>query len=233
MNASDSIQTHRRLGSMLISAGVSLLLLFVAASAWNYLRGVQGINAFEAARAASLESVPDPRPQQASTDIHAELGLPRPDYRLWSEKRIADHLASLLADPERPLALLSIDRLGIRAPIYDGASELNLNRGVARITGTARVGNSGNLGIAGHRDGYFRLLKDIQVGDRISIQSLQGTTDFVVSSIRIIDPTELEVLAPTDAPAVTLVTCYPFYFVGHAPQRFIVRGVLQSNPVSS
>lgn len=233
MRTINSRQARRRVGSVCISTGVLLLLAFLAISGWNHLRGQRGIEVFEAARAAAPEPAGAGSRQVAATDIDLVLDSPQPDYRLWSEKRIADYRASLLASQERPKALLNIERLGIRVPVYNGANELNLNRGVARIIGTGRIGGDGNLGIAGHRDGFFRSLKDIQMGDRISVESLQGTTEFVVTSIRIIDPTELEVLAPTDSPAVTLVTCYPFYFVGNAPQRFIVRGEVSSRKVFS
>lgn len=82
------------------------------------------------------------------------------------------------------------------------------------------------MGIAGHRDGFFRVLKDISVGDFIDIESLAGSRRYRVLETLIVDPADVYVLDPTQEPSVTLVTCYPFYFVGHAPQRFIVRGVL-------
>ena len=94
------------------------------------------------------------------------------------------------------------------------------------------IDTDGNLGIAGHRDGFFRGLKDIEVGDSIEMLTHQGNSEFVVSSITIVDPTDVSVLAPTDSSTITLVTCYPFYFVGHAPKRYIVKGELVSNQVS-
>lgn len=86
-------------------------------------------------------------------------------------------------------------------------------------------GEPGNLGVAGHRDGYFRVLKDIALGDEIRITTMRGPESFVVQELSIVDPTAVEVLDPTEQQSVTLVTCYPFYFVGHAPERFIVRAV--------
>ena len=86
-------------------------------------------------------------------------------------------------------------------------------------------GGPGNLGVAGHRDGYFRVLKDIELGDEITITTVHGPESYVVLELRIVDPTAVEVLNPTVRQSVTLVTCYPFYFVGHAPERFIVRAV--------
>ena len=85
---------------------------------------------------------------------------------------------------------------------------------------------------SGHRDGFFRVLKDIELGDSIEMLTHNGNSEFVVSSITIVDPTDVSVLGPTDNSSITLVTCYPFYFVGHAPKRFIVKGELLSNQVN-
>lgn len=157
---------------------------------------------------------------------------PEPDYALWSEKRIHDYHASNTQRDDPPLAILTIDKLGMKVPVYDGTDEVNLNRGAGRIKGTSRIDVPGNLGIAGHRDGYFRALKDIEVGDTLDMLTFQGKSEFVVSSITIVDPTDVSVLAPTDDTTITLVTCYPFYFVGHAPKRYIVKGELVSNQAS-
>ena len=82
------------------------------------------------------------------------------------------------------------------------------------------------------RDGFFRVLKDIELGDSIDMLTTKGKKEFVVSSITIVDPTDVSVLAPTDDSTITLVTCYPFYFVGHAPKRYIVKGELLSNKLN-
>ncbi len=155
-----------------------------------------------------------------------------PDYSLWSSKRVNDYHESNTQRSDAPLAILSIDTLDLKVPIYNGTDEINLNRGAGRIKGTARVGSAGNLGIAAHRDGFFRVLKDIQIGDSMEMLTHQGKTEFVVSSITIVDPSDISVLAPTDDATITLVTCYPFYFVGHAPKRYIVKGELLSNQVN-
>jgi sortase A len=156
-----------------------------------------------------------------------------PDTTLWSPKRVREYNEALAADSDAPHAVLNIEHLNIRVPVYNGADEFNLNRGVARVKGTAHIGQSGNLGIAGHRDGFFRPLKDIKIGDTFELETYYGKTKYRVSSIDIVEPTELSVLAPTDTPMVTLVTCYPFYYVGHAPQRFIVKAEALFNQVNS
>jgi sortase A len=124
--------------------------------------------------------------------------------------------------------VLRIPNLKLAVPVYEGTNELNLNRGAGRIEGTAAIGASGNLGLAAHRDGFFRPLKDIHVGDPLYLDTIDRTLIYRVSSIRIVTPGDVDVLAPTDKPSVTLVTCYPFYFVGSAPKRFIVQAQLES-----
>lgn len=161
----------------------------------------------------------------AAEGLTADIAAP--NLELWADKRIREYEASLAVEAAPPLAVMSMDRLGIQVPVYDGADDFNLNRGVARIAGTAAVGAAGNLGVAGHRDGFFRGLKDVAVGDRIDLLTGQGNLAYTVASIEIVDPTDVQVLAPTDETTLTLVTCYPFYYVGHAPKRFIVKATAE------
>jgi sortase A len=148
-----------------------------------------------------------------------------PDTSLWSPERIRAYEESLRKDFGAPLAILSIPKIGLEVPVLAGTDDLTLNRGVGLIEGTPRPGESGNAGIAGHRDGFFRGLKDIGVGDTIEISSLSARDSYVVESVRIVQPEDVSVLDRTSSPVLTLVTCYPFYFIGSAPQRYIVRAV--------
>ncbi len=107
--------------------------------------------------------------------------------------------------------------------MFDGTDDLTLNRGVGRIIGTARVGTSGNTALAGHRDGFFRPLKDISVGAHLELVTPESTIHYVVEKTEIVSPDDVSVLADQGSPALTLVTCFPFYFVGDAPKRFIVQ----------
>jgi sortase A len=149
-----------------------------------------------------------------------------PDQSMWSAQRQAGYRESLAEELEAPPGVLEIPSLKLTVPIFAGTSELELNRGVGWIEGTAMPGEDGNVGLAGHRDGYFRKLKDLKLGDAIEVQSADRTMRYRVSSLEIVEPTDVSVLDPTDAPSITLVTCYPFYYVGSAPQRYIVRGTL-------
>ena len=215
----------RALESGLLATGLILLVSFFVLRGLGDYQARSDIRVFEEAVAAGTTAA-------AQTSAGGTEYSPEPDYKLWSSKRIADYHEGNTIRDEAPLAIMSIDTLGLKVPIYNGTDEINLNRGAGRIKGTARIDASGNLGIAGHRDGFFRGLKDIELGDSISMLTYQGSTEFVVSSITIVDPTDVSVLAPTDEATITLVTCYPFYFVGHAPKRYIVRGELVSNQVS-
>jgi sortase A len=124
--------------------------------------------------------------------------------------------------------LLEIPSLGLRTPLYSDTSELNLNRGAGLIPGMASPGEGGNLGVAAHRDGMFRPLENIQVGAAIEVRTADFHYIYHVTSIAVVDRTDAALLRHTDEPAITLVTCYPFRFVGPAPRRFVVRGLLDS-----
>jgi sortase A len=149
-----------------------------------------------------------------------------PDQSTWSSQRQAGYRESLAETFEAPPGVLEIPSLKLTVPIFAGTSDLTLNRGVGWIEGTAMPGEDGNVGLAGHRDGYFRGLKNLKLGDTIEVQSVGRTVRYRVSSLEIVEPTDVSVLDPTDEPSITLVTCYPFYYVGSAPQRYIVRGTL-------
>jgi len=215
----------RILESGLLAIGLILLVSFFVLRGLGDFQARSDIRIFEEAVAAGTTAT-------AQTTAGGTHYSPEPDYTLWSSKRIADYHEGNTIRDEAPLAIMSIDKLGLKVPVYNGTDEINLNRGAGRIKGTARIDSPGNLGIAGHRDGFFRVLKDVELGDSIQMLTHQGKSEFVVSSITIVDPADVSVLSPTDASTITLVTCYPFYFVGHAPKRYIVKGELVSNQVS-
>lgn len=149
------------------------------------------------------------------------------DLSLWSPKRVQAFKDSLAESADPPIAVLSISKIHLEVPVFDGTENLTLNRGVGRIRGTARIGQRGNLGIAGHRDGFFRGLKDVTPGDAVELVLHGQTLIYVVDTIQIVDPKDVRVLRPTPNATLTLVTCYPFYFVGSAPQRYIVSATVK------
>jgi sortase A len=157
-------------------------------------------------------------------------GLMPVGYSLWSEKRVKEYEASLADRIDDPLGVLRVERIHLEVPVFDGTDDEILKRGVGRIVGTARIGQIGNVGIAGHRDGFFRGLKDVQVGDTMQLDTVMGTQTYVIDSIKLATPADVSVLRNEPTPALTLVTCYPFYFVGSAPQRYIVHASLRGEP---
>ncbi len=146
-----------------------------------------------------------------------------PDQSLWSPARVRAWQLALTQPPPTALAVLRIPRLRLTVPVFEGTDDATLDRGAGHIEGTAAPGADGNSGIAGHRDGFFRVLKDIVPGDAMELDTLRTTLTYRVERTWIVAPDDVSVLDPTSSGALTLVTCYPFYFIGSAPQRFIVR----------
>lgn len=152
-----------------------------------------------------------------------------PDQSLWSATRIVRHeQIRAKHDALSPIALLSIPSVGVRVAVFEGTSDRALNLGAGRVPGTGEFGAAGNLAVAGHRDGFFRGLKDIAIGDDIKLRNGTRIVNYSVTEILVVDPDAVHVLEPTEGATLTLITCYPFYFVGHAPQRFIVKAVAES-----
>ena len=147
------------------------------------------------------------------------------DMKLWSPGRVKAYKVALQQETPPTLAILRIPRLNLEVPVYDGTTDAVLDLAAGRIEYTALPGTPGNVGIAAHRDGFFRVLKDIKEGDALVLDTPVATEQYRVEWIRITTPDDVSVIDPTPGPAVTLVGCYPFYHTGPAPQRFIVRAV--------
>ena len=147
------------------------------------------------------------------------------DMTLWSPGRVKAYKAALQQPAPSTLAILRIPRLNLEVPVYDGTGDPVLDLAAGRIEGTALPGTTGNVGIAAHRDGFFRVLKDLKEGDALVLDTPVATEQYRVEWIRITTPDDVSVIDATPGHAVTLVGCYPFYHVGAAPQRFIVRAV--------
>jgi sortase A len=118
---------------------------------------------------------------------------------------------------------IEIARLGFSAIVVEGTSAKTLRRAIGHIDGTALPGQSGNIGLSGHRDTFFRPLRNTRLNDKITVTTLLGQYRYRVLSTTVVRPSDIAVLEPTGNEILTLVTCYPFYFVGPAPSRFVVR----------
>ncbi len=125
--------------------------------------------------------------------------------------------------PDRLIGRIEIPRLLLSVVVVEGADKTTLRRAVGHIPGTALPGEAGNVGLTGHRDTFFRPLKDLRIKDEVQFSTLKGIFKYEVVSLRVVEPDNIGVLAPSGENVLTLVTCYPFYYVGPAPKRWIVR----------
>ena len=213
---------------LLLASGVLLVGVYAAVRIDSFLSSRAELRKFAALESTVATSQNDAEEQvlPQAADSGSGMESPEVDFRLWDQRRFQAYRDSLAARSGAPLGVLRISKIHLEAPVLDGTDDVTLNRGVGRIAGTARPGEQGNIGIAGHRDGFFRGLKDVAAGDAIELKTLKGTDTYVVDRIQIVTPNNVDVLRPGPVPLVTLVTCYPFYFVGSAPKRYIVTASL-------
>jgi sortase A len=121
------------------------------------------------------------------------------------------------------LARLEAPSIGLSATVLEGSDDRTLSRAAGHIETTALPASpTGNVGIAGHRDTTFRPLRRVKIGDRMILKTTSGSFEYRVTDTTVVAPDAIHVLGPTPVPTLTLVTCYPFTFIGHAPKRFIV-----------
>jgi LPXTG-site transpeptidase (sortase) family protein len=141
---------------------------------------------------------------------------------LMRAHRLALHPPRRIVHRGEILGILQVPRLGLAVPIVEGSDDDSLDSGAGHIPRTAFPGHHGNAGIAAHRDTCFRPLRFIRNSDHIVVTTPEGSYDYVVTGSEIVPPSDGKVLHRTPARSLTLVTCYPFFYVGSAPQRFIV-----------
>ena len=154
------------------------------------------------------------------------LRVPTPDMSDWAQGRRECHARSLAEiDRDAVLGRLDIPSIRVSVIVLPGVDAVCLNGGVGHIPGTPRPGEPGNIGIAGHRDGFFRGLEHIAKGAVLRLTTPRGAFEYQVQWTKIVEPKDVEVLAGSGADEITLVTCYPFRVLGSAPKRFIVRAL--------
>jgi sortase A len=174
----------------------------------------------------------------AAVGVRADAGL----YQWRAARQLEQVIANPAPAPSRvverpaieagtPLARLRIPRLGLETIVAEGVGETVLSRAVGHLPSSARPGEPGNVALAGHRDTFFRPLEGIRIGDVIRLEQPSGSHEYRVEWTSVVTPDEVEVLSDTGYPALTLVTCYPFRYVGAAPERFVVRARAVGGPV--
>src|SRR5215471_1214599 len=124
---------------------------------------------------------------------------------------------------------IEIPKIGLSVMIADGIDNKTLRRAVGHVPGTAFPGDMGNAALAAHRDTFFRNLGSVAKGDEIVVNTRRGTFHYVVKSTEVVRPNAVRVLRPTPSPELTLITCYPFYYIGPSPKRFVVHAILSSS----
>lgn len=209
---------------VLLALGMALLAVYVAGRIDATVLSRLAVRSFE----LSL-----PPPSTSDRPRHGPDSFPVA-FSLWSQPRIEAYQHSLAQHLQSPIAILRVTAIKLEVPVLNGTDELTLNRGAGWINGTSRPGERGNIGIAGHRDGFFRGLKDLKLGDAIDLVTRNRTETYAVDQMWVVSPDDVSVLQPTSNPSLTLVTCYPFYFVGSAPLRYIVHASrIRSQPLSA
>jgi len=185
-----------------------LAFVFLGLWSWSHLES-RGFQSAESRRleAALRDAESDPR----SASPAAFVVLPAPEPSKHAK------------EPGGVLGRIEIPRLHITAIVAEGSDVKTLERAVGHITSTALPGSPGNSALAGHRDTFFRGLGGVRVDDVIRIVTLERTYTYRVEWSLVVEPRRVDVLDSTATRSLTLITCYPFAFVGHAPQRFVVR----------
>jgi sortase A len=163
--------------------------------------------------------IADAHAYQKNEQAKFESKIPGTPRRVGSSQ-IQDR--SPVADGD-PIGEMEISRLGLKAIFVQGDSPRILRHAVGHISGTAMPGDPGNVVLTGHRDTFFRPLRNVQKGDAITLRTPDGDFQYEVESTAVVPPSDVEVLEPSSERMLTLISCYPFYYVGPAPNRFIVR----------
>jgi len=204
--------------ALLWSAGIALIgwCLLV----WVLARVAQELDS---------EALDAERARSAAASSAAPAAPPAPAIPAAPEASAPTAEAAPAAPRSRPapdpllVGRLEIARLGMSVMVREGTDDKTLRRAVGHIAGTALPGEDGNVGLAGHRDTFFRSLRGIRRGDEIRLVTADDAFLYRVFETRVVGPADTSVLASDGAPSLTLVTCWPFKYVGHAPKRFVVR----------
>lgn len=224
--------------TVLFAAGALTLAGCLAVLWWRSASSDALIERFESAQAAWTTPAPDP-PARATPGFARSVApelpphetprpSPEPDLRVdapdqsdWSAYRRRHYQAP--DGDALPLAVLRIPAIDLEVPVLAGSDTPALERGVGWLTRTAPLGAPGNAALAGHRDSFFRRLGEVRAGDVVRVDTLEGVVEYRVTGHRIVEPDDVSVLRPQPGEAtLTLITCYPFRYVGRAPQRYIV-----------
>lgn len=216
----------RLLERLLLIIGIVCLGYYAYVSAESALYQAYETRELDAILSSGPAASPVAAPPLA--ELAAEpISPPQPEIRAaTAEPASPKRPGSYAAKAVGMLGRLEIPRLRVSAIVRSGTDSRTLRLAIGHIGGTALPGEPGNIGLAAHRDTFFRRLGEIRPNDQVRIVTAQGTYTYRVEGTTIVEPDDTWVLDHTDSPALTLITCYPFRYIGSAPQRFIVRARL-------
>jgi len=196
--------------------GAGGLCLGLALCGWGEAAVFQRVLDWKLERMLQAGAGPVAPAPRRTVDGAPTEGAPAPDARPRRSASPADPAPDVIGRLLAP-------RLGLRVVVAEGVAAATLRHAVGHVPGTALPWEEGNVALAGHRDTFLWPLRGVQVGDALSLVTPRGRFEYVVRSLEVVSPERSEVLAPTPAPMLTLVTCYPFSMVGRAPSRLVVR----------
>lgn len=237
MSANPERMSGRRILEVLLwTVGLVLLALYVTTRARQRAGAAREVREFhhdrstvtgQSARipptAETAQSAKSPAsPTREEAPALRELSWGPPDQSLWSPVRVRAWKAGPPPVTGHAIGVLRIPHIHLEVPVFEGTDDATLDIGLGHVEGTPALDARGNVAVAGHRDGFFRALKDVGTGDEIDVETRTGMRRYAVKDIVIVKPDDVWVL-DDDSADLTLVTCYPFYYTGSAPQRYIVR----------
>jgi sortase A len=206
--------SHRWLQWTLIAFGLACLAFYAIVTAQSALYQRQAKAAIDRVIAAKpAAALPASTPAPAA-DAHESSTITRTAPRAASPAPLARGAL---------IGRVDVPRLNLSAAIAEGDDDATLGKAVGHLPDTPLPWQAGNAAFAAHRDGLFRPLRDIRVNDEVKVVTPRGEFLYRVKKTQVVNPDDVWVLAPTSTATITLITCYPFSFVGHAPQRFIVQ----------
>ena len=186
--------------------------------------GCLGWVAFGLLQAKAFERFGEQRLAEASRALHRHGAITGKTLKLAQAARTEARTSGVIGR-------ISLPRAGISAIIAEGTTDTTLSRSVGHVPGSAFPGENGNTVLAAHRETHFRGLKMVQTGDRAILTTPDGAFEYRVESTSIVGPADTEVMQETPDSMLTLITCYPFNYLGHAPQRYVVRARQVLRPI--
>lgn len=216
----------RWISNFLLAIGLALLAVYLAAYLHRMVMVRVGMRSFEDAKRQATASATNSQITQPGAE-EGVPGSPAENTTSLGSEGQGSPAASARRSWAVPLAILRIPRIHLNVPVLGSTDDITLNRGVGRIAGTAAPGQKGNIGIAGHRDSFFQNLKEVNRGDEIELETTATSEVYIVDRILVTGEDDLSVLQPRGSQSLTLVTCYPFHYVGPAPRRFVVQATIK------